>query len=78
MPAQGGLGLDGVEVEARGQAGIFEWAALTSTGSNALLTWLNANGFRVSAEADGIDRALHILANHAMLAEMLDEKHGAS
>lgn len=63
----GESGLGGVEVEARGQAGIFEWAALTSTGSNALLTWLNANGFSVSAGAgdvlaDYIQRGMHFLA----------------
>lgn len=43
-----------VVVEARGQAGIFEWAALTSTGGTALLTWLNTNGFAVPATALGI------------------------
>jgi hypothetical protein len=46
-----------VEVEASGEAGIFEWVALTSTGSSALLTWLADNGFAVPAEAgDVVDR----------------------
>lgn len=56
-----------VEVEAQGEAGIFRWAALTSTGSNALLTWLNDNGFAVPAQAAGvldgyIQQGMHFLA----------------
>lgn len=56
-----------VEVEARGQAGIFEWAALTSTGANALLEWLNSNGFALPATAAGvlgdyIQQEMHFLA----------------
>jgi hypothetical protein len=47
----GGTENDLVVVEARGEAGIFEWAALTSTGGSALLTWLNDNDFAVSATA---------------------------
>ncbi len=43
-----------VEVEARGQAGVFEWTALTSTGANALLDWLNANGFALPPTAVGV------------------------
>ncbi len=43
-----------VDVEAGGRAGIFEWVALTSTGSDALLNWLNDNGYRVPEEADDI------------------------
>ena len=43
-----------VEVEAEGQAGIFAWAALTSTGTDALMGWLDANGFAVPPEADRI------------------------
>jgi hypothetical protein len=66
----GGRNLDTgglVEVEASGQAGIFEWVALTSTGSSALLTWLADNGFAVPAEAgdvlDGyIQQDRHFLA----------------
>jgi hypothetical protein len=46
-PAELGL----VEVEASGQAGIFEWTALTSTGTTALLTWLNDHGFAVPSAA---------------------------
>ena len=57
----------GVEVEDRGLAGIFEWVALTSTGSDDLLTWLDENGFTVPEEAgpilDGyIDQEWHFLA----------------
>jgi hypothetical protein len=47
----GGTQNDLVVVEARGEAGIFEWAALTSTGGSALLTWLNDNDFAVSTAA---------------------------
>lgn len=43
-----------VTVEAEGSAGIFDWAALTSTGGTALLTWLDDNGFSVPAAADTI------------------------
>ena len=43
-----------VTVEAEGEAGIFNWAALTSTGSDALLTWLNANGFAIPEQAGEI------------------------
>jgi hypothetical protein len=56
-----------VEVEARGTAGIFDWAALTSSGADALLTWLDDNGFEVPAEAapildDYIAQDMHFLA----------------
>ena len=56
-----------VEVEAQGQAGIFDWAALTSTGANALLDWLNGNGFALPATAAGvlddyIQQEMHFLA----------------
>lgn len=56
-----------VEVEARGQAGIFEWAALSSTGAAALLSWLNDNGFALPATAadildDYIQQEMHFLA----------------
>jgi hypothetical protein len=43
-----------VEVEASGQAGIFEWSALTSTGGNALLSWLNDNGFALPAGSETV------------------------
>ena len=56
-----------VTVEAQGQAGVYDWAALTSSGSDALLTWLAANGYSVSASAgdilDGyIQQGWHFLA----------------
>lgn len=56
-----------VQVEAQGQAGIYDWAALSSTGSNTLLDWLNGNGFNVPAAAqsvlDGyIQQGRHFLA----------------
>ena len=41
-------GLDPIEIEAQGEAGIFTWTVLRSTGSDALLNWLDSNGFRVS------------------------------
>jgi len=58
---------DLVDVEATGQAGIFDWASLTSTGSSALRTWLNDNGFSVPASADPIldtyiQQRMHFLA----------------
>jgi len=40
-----------VEIEASGQAGILDWAALTSSGGSALLDWLNENGFALPPEA---------------------------
>ena len=43
-----------VTVEAEGEAGVFAWAALTSTGSDALLTWLDDNGFAIPEEANEI------------------------
>jgi hypothetical protein len=43
-----------VEVEAGGRAGVFEWVALTSTGTDALLTWLNENGYTVPEDAEDI------------------------
>lgn len=65
----GDLGSAGaiVQVEASGKAGIFDWAALTSTGSGALLDWLNANGFAIPATAapvlDGyVGQGMHFLA----------------
>ena len=72
--AGGGLAADGeslgdglVEVEAAGQAGIFNWAALTSTGSDALLSWLNTNGYALPSEAGDvlngyIQQEMHFLA----------------
>ena len=56
-----------VHVEASGTAGIFDWTALTSTGGNALLDWLNANGFALSDDAAGvlgtyIQQDMHFLA----------------
>ena len=53
----GGGTADGVvEVEAAGQAGVFDWTALTSTGSGSLLDWLNDNGFAVpQTAADVLD-----------------------
>ncbi len=47
-------GTELVEVEAQGEAGIFSWAALTSTGSEALLEWLNQNDFTIPLEADEV------------------------
>ena len=64
---QAGASSEIVQVEASGQAGIYRWAALTSTGSDALLGWLNANGYSVPAAAgpvlDGyIGQGMHFLA----------------
>ena len=43
-----------VHVESSGQAGIFDWAALTSSGADALLSWLNDHEYNVPGEAAGI------------------------
>ena len=56
-----------VVIEAQGQSGIFDWAALTSTGAGALLDWLNENEFAVpKAAADVlatyIAQDMHFLA----------------
>jgi len=56
-----------LQVEASGKTGVFDWAALTSTGGDALLDWLNTNGFDVPAAAapvlDGyIGQGMHFLA----------------
>lgn len=71
-----------VDVEAQGQAGIFDWAALTSTGADALLDWLNANSFAVPDAAAGvlqtyIDQELHFLAIRvAAPAELITDQNG--
>jgi hypothetical protein len=58
--------------EARGTAGIFEWVALTSTGGQALLDWLNANRFAVPLQAAEIlDR--YIQQNMHFLAVRVNE-----
>jgi len=56
-----------VQVESRGTAGIFEWAALTSSGGDALMDWLNENQFAVGQDAaailnDYIQAGSHFLA----------------
>jgi len=66
-PGDGNLAGGLVVVAAQGQAGIFDWAALTSTGADALLDWLNANSFAVPDTAVDvlqtyIDQELHFLA----------------
>ncbi len=74
----GDMSIDGlVDVEAGGRAGIFEWVALTSTGSGALLTWLNDNGYSVPAEADHIldtyiQEGMHFLALRVAEPEQIE------
>jgi hypothetical protein len=56
-----------VDVVETGETGIFDYTVLTSTGSEALLTWLNDNGYAVSADAATvlqhyIDQEWHFLA----------------
>jgi hypothetical protein len=56
-----------VQVEAEGQAGIYDYAVLTSSGSEALLKWLGDNGFNVPASAGPvldsyIQQNMHFLA----------------
>jgi hypothetical protein len=67
--ANGGGGVESelVVVEASGQAGIFDWSALTATGGTAILDWLNDNGFSVPASAEVvldsyIQQDMHFLA----------------
>jgi len=66
--AAGDMSVPGVvDVEAGGRAGVFEWVSLTSTGSDALLTWLNDNGYVVPEAADDIldayiQEGMHFLA----------------
>jgi len=60
-----------VVVEASGQAGIFEWAALTSTGGTALVSWLSDQGFGLPPGAseilDGyIQQGMHFLGVRVM------------
>jgi hypothetical protein len=40
-----------VQVESRGTTGVFDWVALSSNGSDALLAWLSDNGFEVGVDA---------------------------
>jgi hypothetical protein len=70
-----------VTVEARGTAGVFDWAALTSSGSAALLAWLNDNGFAVSSLAAGvidnyIQQDAHFLALHVDKPQTLSSGQG--
>jgi len=65
--AGGTSGTSLVTVEASGTAGVFDWAALTSTGADALLGWLNLNGYAVPASAQPflqtyILQGMHFLA----------------
>jgi hypothetical protein len=79
--AASGVGVDvgqggQVEVEASGTAGIFDWAVLSSSGSDALLQWLDAHDFEVPDEAAGILDAyirqdLHFLAVRVNAPEQL-------
>ncbi len=57
----GGCGCSGgamygelVRIEAAGQAGLYDWVVLTSSGSESLLNWLETNGYYVSDAAAGI------------------------
>ncbi len=64
---QAGTSSEIVQVEASGQAGIYDWAALASTGSDALLGWLNTNGYSVPDAAGPvldvyIGQGMHFLA----------------
>ncbi|MFH0980371.1 MAG: DUF2330 domain-containing protein [Planctomycetota bacterium] len=65
--AGGGGGGALTQVEASGQAGPYDWAALTSSGADSLLTWLNDHGYDVPASAEDIldgyiDAGMHFLA----------------
>lgn len=66
-----------VVVEAQGQAGIFDWAALTSSGADALLAWLNQNGFAIPDAANDVLAAyiaqdMHFLAVRVREPEALE------
>jgi hypothetical protein len=61
----GPMGL--VQVEASGQTGVYDWAALTSAGSGALMDWLTSHGYAVPASASEvfdtyIQQGMHFLA----------------
>jgi hypothetical protein len=66
MVGGGPLG-DVTQVEASGHAGVYDWAALTSTGASSLLDWLNANGYPVPASAAYVLEG-YILQNMHFLA----------
>jgi hypothetical protein len=51
MAAGGGPVGDLTQVEASGQAGVYDWAALTSTGAGSLMDWLTTNGYQVRDSA---------------------------
>lgn len=66
-----------VVVDAQGQAGVFDWAALTSTGAGALVDWLNENGYAVPATAaavlaDYIAQDMHFLAVRVREPEQIE------
>jgi hypothetical protein len=76
----GSFGPEGsvVTVEASGQAGIFQWVALASTGADALLVWLNDNNFDVpSATSEIIDhyiqQEMHFLAMRVSEPDQVQE-----
>jgi hypothetical protein len=51
MAAGGGPVGDLTQVEASGHAGLYDWAALTSTGAASLMDWLTTNGYQVPDSA---------------------------
>ncbi len=69
-----------VEVEAGGQAGIFEYVVLSSSGGDALLDWLNDNGFAVPTSANEvlqgyIDQEMHFLALRILDPEAVNSQN---
>ncbi len=65
-----------VTVESQGTAGVFDWAALSSSGADALLQWLDDHDFRVPDEAASILDAyiaqdMHFLAVRINAPEQL-------
>ena len=78
LAAAGGSETGLVHVEASGQAGVFDWASLTSTGADALLSWLDDHDYNVPAEAyaildEYVQQEMHFLALRITSPDELEE-----
>lgn len=47
----GSLGNEGVEVHSQGVVGVYDFAVLSATGGNSLLSWLETNDYNIPQEA---------------------------
>ena len=50
----GSSGNKGVEVHSQGIVGVYDFAVLSATGGNNLLSWLEANDYNIPQEARGL------------------------